>query len=109
MNLLALFAICFIAGPIVFLLSWRHFAAPHTLALFALLCVFASTVLAGIAQPWAASLSLGMIWLGWICVLAAGAQTCAQIFGGPRLSRMVGAVGVTLPWFGFATAQWMVG
>ena len=109
MTMLAPFVFCFFAGPLIFLLFWRKLVAPKSLALIALFCAAIGALISELGSVWASATSLGVIWFGWICALTAGAQALARFSGLPKVSRIAGTVGVTAPWFGFATTHWMVG
>ena len=111
MTLVQLFVLCFVAGPAVYLAFWRWLPVPRFLGAIAALCAGLSVAVNALlpAGAWVSVFSLGVLWVGWICALAAGAQLLAQGLGKPVLGRLAGIVGTTLPWFGFATAQWIAG
>lgn len=76
--------------------------------LFAALFAAGSIALAGIGATWSGHTAFALIWLGWICILIAGAAALEQRSRRARLSRIVGMLGATVPWFGFAAADMLM-
>lgn len=115
------FAVMFVAGPLLFRLWTRQ--VPTGRRVMSLGVVVAAAVLAGLTLRYRAGTAwgdhvvltmaaLGLLWLGWIAVLALGAQSVAQ--GGAtvqsrRWTRVIGSAGTTVPWFGLAFASWIAG
>lgn len=116
---LILFCVVFGLGPWVFLRLMRLTPAPSVLAKLALamvICAAASLWLRFLAPVpwgvniWATWLGIGLIWAAWIAVLALVALALRQVDTGPgmhRWTRVIGAIGTTVPWFGLASARLM--
>ncbi len=109
MSAYTLYALCFVAGPALFFVIWRFRTVPQMHCLFAALFAAFSIALSAIDSTWSNYASFGALWLGWILILVAGAAVIEQKSGLVRLSRVIGSVGVTMPWFGFAMAEMVVG
>ena len=117
MLLLVLFFMAFVLGPALFLALVRLDPGRGPLALVASLLVVARFVLrseAGLTlafDPVPVFLSVAAIWIAWVLVLVLVAHAVRAADPTPgvrRWSRAVGAMGTTVPWFGFAAAQMMV-
>ncbi|APX12878.1 hypothetical protein [Tateyamaria omphalii] len=111
-----LFVMAFVVGPGLFFLLDRVAERHWPLAFVASLLVLASFVLrsdAYLTFPVDATrvfLSVTLIWLGWVVVMVLAARALRQAVSTPRARRLVraaGAMGTTVPWFGFAAAQMM--
>lgn len=119
--ILILFTIAFVLGPALFLQLTRTDGYLWPLALVALIMVglsFVSRQDASLILPAQAGpiqlgpllLSVFLIWAAWILVLVLMARAVCKRHPGPvarRWARSMGAVGTTVPWFGFATANMM--
>ncbi|MFL4469249.1 hypothetical protein ACERZ8_04945 [Tateyamaria armeniaca] len=115
--LLVLFTMAFVLGPALFLALVRYDIRRLPLALIASVLVIASFVLRSEASltlgidPVPVFLSILSIWLAWILVLVVVTRAVRAAYPGAaarRWSRSIGAMGTTVPWFGFAAAQMMV-
>jgi len=113
---LILFTMAFVLGPAMFFALERVEGQHWPLALAASLLVVASFVLRGEAgltlslDVVPVFLSVTFIWLAWILVMVLLARAVRQSWPTPRarrLARAAGAMGTTVPWFGFAAAQMM--
>ncbi|MBY5933787.1 hypothetical protein KUV51_12320 [Tateyamaria omphalii] len=111
-----LFIMAFVIGPGLFFLLDRVAGRHWPLAFVASLFVLASFLLrsdAYLTFPFDATrvfLSVTFIWLGWVLVMVLAARALREAFPtarGQRLVRAAGAMGTTVPWFGFAAAQMM--
>lgn len=121
MMLWLAFAVMFVAGPLLFRLWTRQ--VPTGRRLMYLGIVMVAAVLAGLTLRYRAETgwgdhvgvtlaALGLLWLGWIAVLALGAQSVVQRAAtaqGRRWTRVIGTAGTTAPWFGLAFASWITG
>ncbi|OAN78587.1 hypothetical protein A8B82_09455 [Sulfitobacter sp. EhC04] len=119
--LIGIFTMFFVAGPLVF----RALTQPtpsrhglHALAVFAgVFALFGLGLRFGLAGPWGSDVMLTVgcilaLWLAWIGVLALGAQAFRRAEPGLQMHRwtgILGAGGTTVPWFGLASAQLLVG
>jgi hypothetical protein len=118
--LLVLFLMAFVVGPALFLALFT--ALGHVkrrvwpLALIASLLMIASLALRNEASLTLSAdrallfASLVLIWLAWILVLVLVVRALCRTFPQPkarRWARAFGAMGTTVPWFGFAAAQMM--
>ncbi|NNE50878.1 MAG: hypothetical protein HKN30_00570 [Sulfitobacter sp.] len=111
MTLAFVFGLIFLAGPLLFLLLSRARVAPPVLICGALGFFLLGLGLQhwGKAEIWPLTV-LGLFWLAWIGTLAfAAVRLQAAQPAARRWTRVVGAVGTTVPWFGLATAAWMAG
>jgi len=115
-----LFLMAFVVGPALFLallLVLAHVKGRvWPLALIASLLVIASFALRNEASLTVSVdrtilfASLVLIWLAWIVVLVLVVRALSRTFPQPkarRWARAFGAMGTTVPWFGFAAAQMM--
>ncbi|MHA7875702.1 hypothetical protein [Roseivivax sp.] len=99
------FALCFGAGPLLYVLALR--TPPSRVNLAALVVGALTLALAGITlgplRPLAALICL---WLAWIAALACATTAAQKLAGGrgSRWTRLGGSLATTLPWFGLATA-----
>lgn len=118
MTLWITFAILFIGGPLLFRQLLRLRLAQRVLGRLAGAMILVAMALRyGLADLWERDLrvtvaGLFLIWLGWILVLAFGAQALRQASPGLRMRRwtsVMGAAGTTVPWFGIASASWIEG
>lgn len=119
MTLIVIFLVIFVAGPMAFFSMIGGGATPMRMRLLACLafgCAALALVLRyGMAQSWGADWSvtlagMGLIWLGWISVLAFGVLAVRRAERGVfmrRLTAVVGAAGTTAPWFGLIWAGQM--
>lgn len=107
MSTLSLYVLVFVVGPGLFLLLWYRAADPRGLALGALVASLAGPALQLFGTGWGTAIAaIGLIWLGWVLVMAAGAMIVAKAQPDYRLlCRVLGAIGTTVPWFGFVTAR----
>ncbi|WP_299727928.1 hypothetical protein [uncultured Tateyamaria sp.] len=117
MMLLVLFTMAFVLGPGLFLILLHYDFGRGPLALVASLLVVASFVLrseAGLTlalEPVPVFLSIAAIWIAWVLVLVLVVRAWRSAHptaAAQRWSRAIGAMGTTVPWFGFAAAQMMV-
>lgn len=120
-SLIGVFALFFVGGPLVFRALTRP--APSREALKGLIVFAAVFALFGLglrfgfAGSWGRDATLTVccilaLWLAWVGVLAFGVQTFRQAEPGLRMRRwtaILGAAGTTVPWFGLASAQVLVG
>lgn len=107
--MMVLFFLCFLLGPALYFGLWQVCPRPRQMALFATLCGVTALFVWAMGLEWSQPLSIGLVWLSWVAMLTAGGLTLRAVYGWKRVGRALGAMGVTLPWFGFATAQMMVG
>jgi len=114
--LLVLFTMAFVLGPAIFLVLVRYDTGRWPLALAASVLVVLGFLmrsqarLAPTVDLMQMFLSISAIWLAWILVLVLVARAMRQVLTTPaagRWSRAICAMGTTIPWFGFATAQLM--
>lgn len=113
---LTLYTMAFVVGPALFLLMSRREGRLWPPALVASFLVVLSLALRKDAAltlgvgPTPLFFSVFLIWMAWIVVLVMVAGAVRRTFPGLRARRVVralGAMGTTVPWFGFATAQMM--
>ena len=113
---IVLFTMAFVLGPALYLALERGQGRPWPLALGASGLVVASFVLrtdTGVVLSSGAFpvfLSITFIWLAWVLVMVLVARAMRQAFPTQRarqIVRVAGAMGTTVPWFGFAAAQMM--
>ena len=109
MNVMILFALCFIVSPALFFVAWRYRDMAQMHCLFAAFFAAVGIALAGVGANWSMQLSFALVWLGWVCALVASTALLEQKLFKTRISRTIGAVGATTPWFGFASAQIITG
>ena len=112
-----LYALAFVVGPALFLLLLLRFdgrswplamIASALVALSFALRKFASPALTVDAGP--LLVSVFSIWVAWILVLVLVVRRVRQTYPGPsahRWAQALGAMGTTVPWFGFAAAAMM--
>ncbi|WP_299294725.1 hypothetical protein [uncultured Tateyamaria sp.] len=114
--LLILFTMAFVIGPALFLALVRTDGRRWPLALIASVLVVLSFVFRSEASltlgvdPTPVFLSVLLIWLAWVLVMVIVARAMYAAQPTPtmrRWSRAICAMGTTVPWFGFATAQMM--
>ncbi|GLT08858.1 hypothetical protein ACFQFQ_02270 [Sulfitobacter porphyrae] len=119
--LIGIFAIFFVGGPLTFRALTRP--APSRDALQALIVFAGVFALFGLglrivfAGRWGHEVMLTVggilaLWFAWIGVLALGAQAFRRAEPGLYMRRwtgILGAGGTTVPWFGLASAQLLVG
>ncbi|WP_299366823.1 hypothetical protein [uncultured Tateyamaria sp.] len=114
--LLILFTMAFVIGPALFLVLVAFDGRRWPLALVASVLVVLSLALRNEASlslgvaPAPVFLSILLIWLAWILVMVLVARALYAAQPTPtmrRWSRAICAMGTTVPWFGFATAQMM--
>jgi len=114
--LLVLFTMAFVLGPAIFLVLVRYDTRRWPLALAASVLVVLGFLMRSLARLaptvdlMQVFLSISAIWLAWILVLVLVARAIRQALPTPaasRWSRAICAMGTTIPWFGFATAQLM--
>ncbi len=112
--LILLFIMAFVIGPALFFALDRVVGKHWPLALVASVLVLASFVLrseaslAFSADVTRTFLSVLFIWLAWVLVMVLAARAVRQALPSLRARRFVrvaGAMGTTVPWFGFAAAQ----
>ena len=113
---LILFTMAFVLGPALFLVLLQYDGRRWPLALLASVLVVMSFIFRS-----EASLTLGadrapvflsvlLLWLAWVLVMvvvARALQAANPTLTKRRWSRAICAMGTTVPWFGFATAQMM--
>ena len=121
MSTVLLYSVIFVGGPALFWLMTR--AAPDPRNLFRITVFSALSAAAGLVAWFAAGASdpphiwlivaaAALMWLAWIGLLALGTQTVRQTNPSQtlrRVSGVIGALGTTVPWFGFAAARMMAG
>lgn len=109
-----LFIMAFVIGPALFFVLDRVAGKHWPLALVAAVLVLASFVLrseADLTFPTDTTrtfLSVMFIWLAWVLVIVLAARALRHALPSlraRRIVRMAGAMGTTVPWFGFAAAQ----
>lgn len=114
--LLILYTMAFVVGPALFLALARYDGRLWPPALIASVMVVLSLALRNEASmsvavdPGPLFFSILLIWLAWILVLVLVVRAVRRTYPGPtaqRWARGLGAMGTTVPWFGFATAQMM--
>ncbi|MGJ8546253.1 MAG: hypothetical protein ACSHWZ_12490 [Sulfitobacter sp.] len=121
MKLVAIFLTVFVAGPMAFkLLTAARPCRRHSLRLLGFTAVMAALGLGirfGLAARWGSDALLTTagvlaVWLAWVGILAYSAQALRQYdrgLGMQRWTAVIGAIGTTIPWFGFASASFMGG
>ena len=111
-----LFTMAFVLGPALFLWLVRGDGRLRPLAVAALIMVGLSfvlrkdTSLTAPIQTGPLFLSVFLIWMAWILVLVLVARAVRKRHPGPvarRWSQSLGAMGTTVPWFGFAAVNMM--
>ena len=116
MIVILLFVMAFILGPALFLVLAQFDGRAWPLALIASSMAAVSLALrneVGVilgTAPRTLFASLMLIWLAWVLVLVLVVRAARRTWPGRgprRIARAFGAMGTTLPWFGFATAQMM--
>lgn len=117
MTLITVFLAVFVVGPMVFLTMTKGAATParaRFLSSLAFVCaVLALGLRYGLPVRWGEDwtvtlLGMGLIWLGWIAVLAFGALALRRSDQGAfmrRLTAVTGVAGTTAPWFGLIWAS----
>lgn len=114
MMIVVLFTMAFVLGPALFLMLLRLDGQRWPLALVASVLVVLSfrahseASLTLTLAPLPVFLSILFIWLAWIIVLVMVTQAMRRTYPtrrAGRWARAFGAMGTTVPWFGFATAQ----
>lgn len=112
-----LFTMAFVIGPALFFALDRVSGRHWPLALVASVLVMGSFILrseANLTFDFDATrtfLSVTFIWLAWVLVMVLTARALKLAFPSVRARRWIralGAMGTTVPWFGFAAAQMMV-
>lgn len=118
MMVLVLFTMAFVLGPAIFLVLLQYDTGRWPLALAAAVLMVlgflmrSQTRIVPTVDLMQMFLSVSAIWLAWILVLVLVARALRLILPTPaagRWSRAICAMGTTIPWFGFATAQMMAG
>ncbi|MEL6617843.1 MAG: hypothetical protein AAFY39_13295 [Pseudomonadota bacterium] len=114
--LILLFVMAFVLGPALFLALEQFDGRAWPLALIASSMAAVSfalrnevSVMLG-AAPGTLFASLMLIWLAWVLVLVLVVRAARRTWPGRtprRVARSIGAMGTTVPWFGFAAAQMM--
>lgn len=113
---LILYTMAFVLGPALFLLLVRYDGRLWPPALIASMMVVLSFALRKEANltimvdTGPLFLSVVLIWLAWIMVLVLVVRAVRRAYPRPvvrRLAQAFGAMGTTVPWFGFATANMM--
>lgn len=112
--LVLLYTMAFVAGPALFLVLaqfdgrlWPLALISSVLAVLSLALRNEATVAAG-TDPGPLFFSVFMIWIAWILVLVLVVRAARHSLPTRRARRIaqgLGAMGTTLPWFGFTTAQ----
>lgn len=112
--ILALFTMAFVIGPALFLVLVHFDRQRWPLALVASVLVVASFLArheAGLTPaPLPVFLSVLFIWLAWIVLLVLvthAIRTACPTRNAQRWTRAIGAMGTTIPWFGFTAARMM--
>lgn len=111
MTLALLFGLIFVVGPLAFAHLSRGWLSPLYLASGIFTCLLTGFAL----QYWGAGSdakigSLALFWLAWVGTLAfAAARLTGRWPTTRRWSRVAGATGTTVPWFGLSTAAWIAG
>ncbi|MEL7131679.1 MAG: hypothetical protein AAGK77_04630 [Pseudomonadota bacterium] len=111
---LILFLLAFVIGPAAFFVLDRRGGRHWPLALLAAVLVAAAVILSNVdavgSEVAQELLSVLLIWVAWVLVMVLAARALRRILArtqGERWVRVLGALGTTLPWFGFAVSQWM--
>ncbi len=103
------FALCFVAGPLLYALLLR-LGGGLTALLALALAVVASALLALVLQPVAPAPSLVRMWLGWVLAVTMVALALRRQLTAAAPRRAIAILGLCatpLPWFGLATARMM--
>ncbi len=114
MMLILLFVMAFVLGPALFLALEQFDGRAWPLALVASALAAVSfalrnevAVILG-ATPGTLFVSLLLIWIAWVLVLVLVVRAARRTWPERRrVARALGAMGTTVPWFGFAAAQMM--
>lgn len=113
---LILYIVVFVVGPALFLLLARSDGRSWPLAAIASVLVALSFALRKNASLLVAVdtgpllVSLFLIWVAWILVLVLVVRAVCRTYSGHgarRWAQALGAMGTTVPWFGFAAATMM--
>ena len=111
-----LFTMAFVIGPALFFVLERVAGRHWPLAFAASVLVMISFLMrseANLALEFDATrtfVSVLSIWIAWVLVMVLVAGALRRAFPSHRARRMIriaGALGTTVPWFGFAAAQMM--
>mmetsp|Transcript_28313 Transcript_28313/g.52738 ORF Transcript_28313/g.52738 Transcript_28313/m.52738 type:complete len:118 (-) Transcript_28313:7882-8235(-) len=114
--LLILYTMAFVIGPALFLALSHYDGRLWPPAMIASIMVVLSLALRNEAalsvtvDPGPLFFSILLIWMAWILVLVLVVRAVRRTYPNPtaqRWARGLGAMGTTVPWFGFATAQMM--
>lgn len=120
MTLIALFLAIFVVGPLFFCILTARAATvtwSRKVALLAIGCAAVALMLRyGTPAHWGrdplvTGLAIGMMWIGWISVLAFAVLALRRADSGVmmrRLSTVLGAGGTTIPWFGLIWASYSI-
>jgi len=109
-----LFLIVFVVGPILFFALDRVAGKHWPLVLVVVALILASFALqSAVTLPIATEMTrsvLGVmcVWIAWVLIMVLAARAMRHVLPllrARRISRMAGAMGTTVPWFGFAAAQ----
>ena len=111
-----LFIMAFVLGPALFFVLERVAGRHWPLAFVASVLVLVSFLLRSGANltfefdVTRTFLSVVSIWVAWVIVMVLAAGALRRAFPSHRARRLIhvaGAMGTTVPWFGFAAAQMM--
>lgn len=113
---LILFTMAFVIGPALFFVLDRFTRKHWPLAFAASVFVMLSFLLRSEANltlqfdVTRTFLSVASIWIAWILIVTLVAGALRDTFPSAQARRLIragGAMGTTVPWFGFAAAQMM--
>ncbi|MFD1340976.1 hypothetical protein [Litorisediminicola beolgyonensis] len=107
--LILAYGLCFLAGPLIFLMALRADPGRSTALALGIL-VLAALVLAARLQSTTPAAALAALWLAWVGTVALLARAARARLTDPRTRRwglVAGLLATTVPWFGLATALWM--
>lgn len=119
MDLFVLFLVVFVVGPLLFRSGLNHVDTLNKARFLMLvpavlgLAGWGAKIAVGAAwgrELWATVPGIALVWLGWIGLLVYGAARIQFLVPDIRvrkLTRALGAIGTTVPWFGLASAQMM--
>lgn len=111
-----LFTMAFVLGPALFLglvyfdgRGWPLALLASVLAVVSFALRNEAMVVLGVDRS-SLFASILLIWLSWVLVLVLVVRAAHRTWRSRlarRVARVLGAIGTTLPWFGFTTAQLM--
>ena len=118
MPIWALFTLIFVGGPVMFHIGLWYGRTRRGEAL--ILAITLALVLAGLllqqargqASPTFLAGGAVAFWLAWVGILVFCVLRIRRVLPGlkiQRWSRVLGAIGTTIPWFGFVSATMLAG